>query len=101
MPRPHRKPKARFDRLTLEQHCSLLVVDVADAFESDADRRQAWEIHRDRLMAEQREGGIGHRPTAYFDYDLGVPEPEDEGERLRLLDKAGELAAGEASDCTR
>jgi hypothetical protein len=44
-------------------------------FEDAEHERDAWEAHRDRLMAER--GHPGRRPWAYWAYDLGLEEVRD------------------------
>jgi hypothetical protein len=43
-----------------------------DAFASDEERRDAWDAHRDALLARARQG-FGAGPQAYWDYE-GPPE---------------------------
>jgi hypothetical protein len=83
--------------LSPEQLWSLVLGEMErqPAFASKADRRAAWERHRDRLMANygpprQR----GTRPQAWWDYDSPVERDHDMHEALQLY-RMGELKGDE------
>ena len=44
-----------------------------ERFASEVDERAAWELHRERLMAQVKDPG--RRPHAYYKFDLGVDPP--------------------------
>jgi hypothetical protein len=43
-------------------------------FRSEADRRRAWEEHREELIAEARQMRPGNRPWAWWHYEAGREE---------------------------
>jgi hypothetical protein len=52
-------------------------------FANDEERREAWALHRDRLMTELEPG---HRPEAYWRFDRAMPEnAESEAHGVWLL----------------
>jgi hypothetical protein len=73
-------------RLDLPRRTSLLFgrpLIPGDDFTSDEDRREAWEHHRDRLMAELPPG---RRPDAFWRFDYAMPpEAESESHAVWLL----------------
>jgi hypothetical protein len=77
--------RRRIDRVTRKlsdsQFWSLLLGEDPrrPAFASDADRRAAWELHREELRTN-----IGTRPEAFWDYDATEPRTETEAETDQL-----------------
>jgi hypothetical protein len=68
------------------------------AFRTDQERREAWERHRDYLMAK---GDRGWRPQAWWDYDapqLGVRRPRDREYDKAALWEAGLLTPEEVTE---
>jgi hypothetical protein len=65
-------------------HCELCMGVVPDwasksgsMFESDEERRAAWDERKDKLMKEEYTGTdtcMGHRPWAWWEYESGRPE---------------------------
>lgn len=107
MPRRHRRAKHR-EIYGLDHEAELmsgpgLAVRMApgssereSVFDSDAERRDAWGEHRDRLIAEASRAAPGRRPAAFWIHDLDRPDladanPEHEAERIRLLAEGGHL----------
>jgi hypothetical protein len=43
-------------------------------FSSEAEKRAAWEEHRDNLIEDARDGRPGHRPEAWWRYEARRPE---------------------------
>ena len=43
-------------------------------FDSDEERRAAWETHREALIDDACEGAPGRRPAAWWEYEAGRPE---------------------------
>jgi hypothetical protein len=64
------------------------------AFETDEERREAWEQHCDRLMAQCDDGW---RPQAWWDFDAPFPRPRDSNYAKAALWEAGLLFAEEAA----
>ena len=64
-------------------------------YESEEERREAWEYYRASLL---NEAGPGHRPAAWWEYD--APEPRDRtiGQSLQL-DRLGLLTPDERAKC--
>ena len=67
----HRRHRELTDRQAMD-----LLGWVGDEFESDEDRRAAWEEHGPRML-EDRGGLPGSRPAAFWDYSPGAPDPDD------------------------
>jgi hypothetical protein len=65
------------DELTPEQRKDLRYSWTPTAFASEADRRMAWEAHREALLAESH---AGRRPHAFWQYD----EPKAHAQRMAL-----------------
>ena len=75
----------------------MVLVPVGPEFESEEQQREAWAMHRDRLMAS--ESGPGKRPYAYFKYDLGIanpPQPRHWDPQIRILVERGLIDEQEA-----
>ena len=87
--------RRRIDRVTRKlsnaQFWSLILGEdsLRPAFASDADRRAAWELHREELWTN-----VGTRPQGWWDYDATEPrnDIEAEADQLRRL---GALAPDE------
>jgi hypothetical protein len=80
MPTTRRRvDRHRSDRLSGGQQSYLELGFVAFAgehgFESEAHAREAWEVNRDRIMAESCHPG--RRPWAYWTYDWGLERVRD------------------------
>lgn len=66
-------------------------------FESESDKKQAWQAHRSELLAECPPGT---RPNAFFLYDLRVDRPPlDWHDQVRLLLDRQLLSIEEAVRC--
>jgi hypothetical protein len=65
------------------------------AFRTDQERREAWERHRDYLMARCDRG---FRPQAWWDYDCPIPRPRDHDYEKAVLWEAGLLTDQERKD---
>lgn len=99
MPVKRRTKKARARDLTMSQFWSLSVGECdrePPAFESEAARREAWEVHRERLMAHRH---AGTRPDGWWCYESPIPYPGYERERSALYE-AGLLSAEEVAEVT-
>jgi hypothetical protein len=89
--------RRRIDRVTRKlsyaQHWSLFLGEdpFRPAFASDAERRTAWELHRDEFGAN-----VGTRPQAWWDYEAGEPRSETEAEADQLR-RLGVLTPEEAA----
>lgn len=98
MSRPRQQRRAGYlDEEQLHELCSplgLFLTDARSAFESDEERRQAWETHKDHVMAHYRRiypnGHAAHcegKPAAWWAYDAPIgerrsyPEPATPRER--------------------
>ena len=68
-----------------------------DDFETNTERqRQAWEQYKAQIMAEwAQERNVGHRPYAYWLFEIGQKAPSCHKERWALLDKLGLLESWE------
>jgi hypothetical protein len=92
MPRRRRTMKHRRAELTDDQFFELLLGPSGEnvsAFASENDRREAWEEHRERLLA-RRERSPGRRAWAWWHYES--PEPRDPTlTQHDQLDAMGEL----------
>lgn len=73
-----RRRKAREERDLDFFQVFDLIAGPHEAFDSDEERREAWEEHRDeilRLRVKQEAFGWGRRPKAFWQYDHpGVPD---------------------------
>lgn len=58
--------------LTFNERMRLSTGHPADAFASEAEEREAWERHRDELIARDATNRPGHRPWAFWTYDVGA-----------------------------
>jgi hypothetical protein len=94
VPEKRRKSKAR-DGLSLWQRWSLTIGCCGDEFDSDEERREAWERHRDELLAESR---AGTRPQAWWDYEASIDQPADSDLETPALYKAGLLSDTEIAE---
>jgi len=89
MPRRRRIPKRRLDRLN-ERQRQLLLLGVAlfedePGFESEQEEREAWERHREALLAEcAAERPARWRPAAWWKYEAPEPRNKDEPEAEQL-----------------
>jgi len=87
-PRRRRVDKRRSQELTLDQMFELTIGPRgASVFASDADRRAAWEAHRDELLAIWEAEAV--RPWAFWRYEPGLPPELRERDRPRLDNSAG------------
>lgn len=95
--------------LTVNQYWDLQIGDGGvPAFPRERERREAWERHRDSLLAG---GNLGTRPVAYWDYEdiptalRGGPDDDDASwrrlQRARWLMDHGELRVGERAQLER
>jgi hypothetical protein len=93
MPVKRRKRKGRNFALTLDELWSLSLGENLHrpAFASDADRRAAWERHRDHMLMNSHSGD---RPAAWWDYDSPERRKPRVEECRQLYDMA-ELTAHE------
>ena len=71
MPRRRIAGKRRLRALTLQEEFDLLIGPGGDVEWSDEERREAWEEHKDELMALVNPGT---HPAAFEDYE----DPENE-----------------------
>jgi hypothetical protein len=94
MPAKRRTSKSR--DLSLWQIWSLTCGDSVfpGEFDSDEDRRAAWERHRDELLTESR----GRRPAAWWDYDAEIERPKDRDLETPVLYDAGLLSEAEIAE---
>ena len=102
MPRRRRLVKGRHDRLTFDQEQELLhgfaFFGEGFAENDEASRREAWNTHRDRLMAEwEKNDRPGRRPKAWWRYDAAEPRDENQHETLQLL-RLGEIGTAELEE---
>jgi hypothetical protein len=65
------------------------------AFRTDQERREAWERHRDYLMARCDRG---FRPQAWWDYDCPIRRPRDREYDKAALWEAGLLTPEEVTE---
>ena len=68
--------KSRRRRLTIAQNLDLTIGNsgqLPPPFRSDAERRKAWERHREFLLAQCH----GKRPQAWWQYESPIPRPAD------------------------
>ena len=93
MPRRRRVAKQRrgVTELSLEQFLNLLTGHWHEFFSSDEERREAWEWHRESLLARDDPGS---RPSAWWDYDSSEPRNEEELEAAQLV-RMGEIGEEE------
>lgn len=66
-------------KLTSDQRLDLLhgpgfVYSPRPAFLSASERREAWELHREELIAEVSKRRPGDRPEAWWQFEAGRPE---------------------------
>src|SRR3954468_1512121 len=96
MPVKRRLAKGRNRQLDLMQRWSLELGEDSrnPAFASEAEQREAWETHRDALMARKR---AGMRPMAWWEYDSKEPRDRDVTECLQLY-RMGELSEDEIAE---
>jgi hypothetical protein len=66
------------------------------AFDSDEERRDAWAIHRDALLAGERPG---RRPRAWWQYESPIPYPGPDHETVTLYE-AGLMSDEEIAEIT-
>jgi hypothetical protein len=89
-------------RLTLSQIFHLSGGDYggaySDAFASEEERREAWEVHREYMMRGCRYGG---RPAAWWDYEAPIARPADPNYGPAALWEANLLESREREDCER
>jgi hypothetical protein len=89
-------------RLTLRQMFNLSGGDYggayADAFSSDEERREAWEVHREFMMSGCR---YGCRPAGWWAYEAPIERPADPNYGPAALWEAGLLDPREREDCER
>lgn len=73
-----RRSRDRLDVLTFDQVFDLRAgpYEHRAAFADDAERRQAWERHRDELieLVAADRFATGKRPEAFWQYDIARPE---------------------------
>lgn len=75
MPIRRRVAKRRFSELTFPELLELRIgPGHTSAFESDKDRRAAWEFHRDDILAD---ASPAHVPWAAVEYDGATPLYEE------------------------
>jgi hypothetical protein len=87
MPRINRRIRSRRrDVLTAEQALDLICGEALRAFDSDEQRRDAWDRHRDEVIAHV---GPCCRPAAFWKYEHPEIACDDQNEatlrRLGLL----------------
>jgi hypothetical protein len=69
VPRKRRKAKARFGELDHEQLLYLIIGRFeAACFEDEDEAKELYRLHRDRVLAGTNEG---HRPLAFWDFEVG------------------------------
>ena len=75
--------------------------DRASLFGSEEDRRAAWLAHRDEVV--ELSSAAGHRPWAFWVYDVERPDLADqatEAERVAILAERGDLSTEEVAHLT-
>ena len=93
-----RTPLRRASRGTLafsQEQELWLGICTYPTFESEEERREAWERHRARLMDQFAHNG--RRPAAWWTYEAPIPFPGRDVEQSTLFE-AGLLGEGEAAD---
>jgi hypothetical protein len=68
-----RRATASVARLDSRQYFNLLVGALPNPFPSDEARWEAWELHRNGLLAAR---GPGSRPEGFWDYEAGPGAPD-------------------------
>src|SRR3954453_2700153 len=98
MPVKRRIQKSRDRTLGLMERWSLELGDDdrRPAFNSDAERRAAWEYHREALLARERPGS---RPRAWWEYDAPIRWPGYDRETVALYE-AGLMSEEEIAELT-
>jgi hypothetical protein len=93
MPVKRRKTKRHFGELNHDEWISLTLGERPDrqAFDSDEDRRAAWEQHREAELASIN---LGRRPAAWWDYDAPARRDHNMNSMLQLF-RLGELRGDE------
>src|SRR5262245_5674805 len=83
-------------RLSKGEELDLLLGTDTDGpvFLDEDERREAWEQHRDYVMA--RWSSHGKRPLAWWDYEAPIPRPRDPEYEEAALWEAGLLTPKEA-----
>ena len=95
MPRKRKFEKVRLDVIDLWMESHLrsgsYLIPVGGSFVDDAHRREAWLLHRDKIMAREVPG---RRPDAYWCYERSWPEGSESEEDAvhRLPDTTAEEA---------
>jgi hypothetical protein len=93
---PEKRRKSKLRDLSIEEEWSLTIGGCWDSeFACDEDRRDAWERHRDDLLAESR---AGTRPAAWWDYDATIPRPGGDDCQEPALYGAGLLSEAELAE---
>jgi hypothetical protein len=96
MPVKRRRNKARDRALGVDERWSLVLGEASWrlAFHTEAERREAWERHREHLLEREH---AGRRPAAWWDYDSPIPRPSCRDDDARALYEAGLLSADEVA----
>lgn len=90
--------RRRKGEISRQQAFELLTCCAAETrhFWDEADRRAAWEEHRDALLAACR---AGHRPSAWWEYDRQPDERPRPGEHeVEALIRIGAATAADVDD---
>jgi len=79
--------RPRRGRLSADQEMSLWLGEAAHrppAFRDDAERRELWFRHRDRLLALF--GHHGRRPIAWWEFEAPIPWPSYDNQEAALFE---------------
>lgn len=88
--------KKRRTELTMEESFELGLGPggFGSAFATEAVRKEAWEAHREQLLAERLVDGVTGRPWAWWRYEAAEPRNYAEHETHQLL-RLGVVSAAE------
>jgi hypothetical protein len=103
---PRRLRHAKLRELDLDVELALWLGLRLEVFASVRERREAWERHREELLARlhwQAQGNPGSRPFAWWEFDAGpgAPAPGDFPDREDGLPEPGELAGDDRFELAR